>query len=85
MYDIDEIRRLSQDEGLNDREIGEALGGIPRVTITRIRSRNDIPRCCKDNRRDKTYVCLNCKKTIYIRRKDRRQGFCPDCQKLIGN
>ncbi len=84
MYDVDEIRRLSQDEGLNDREIGDKLD-IPRVTITRIRSRHNIPRCCKDNKMDKTYVCLNCHQTIYIRRKDRRQAFCPACQQLIKN
>lgn len=85
MYSIEEVRRLSQEEGLNDREIGETLGGIPRVTITRIRERNNIPRCNKDNKMDKSYVCLNCKSTIYIRRKDRRQAFCPVCQKLINN
>ena len=80
LYDIDKIRMLSQSEGLNDRQIGEQLG-CSRVTITRIRLRNDIPTCDIGNRKDKSYVCLDCGREIFIKRKERRQGICPDCIK----
>jgi DNA-directed RNA polymerase subunit RPC12/RpoP len=80
MYDIDKIKMLSQAEGLNDRQIGEILG-CSRVTITRIRNRNDIPTCEISNRKDKTYVCLDCGQEIFIKRKERRQAICPDCMK----
>jgi DNA-directed RNA polymerase subunit RPC12/RpoP len=80
MYDIDKIKMLSQAEGLNDRQIGEILG-CSRVTITRIRNRNDIPTCEISNRKDKSYVCLDCGKEIFIKRKERRQAICPDCMK----
>lgn len=78
MYNIEQIRIMSQEEGLNDRQIAEALG-CSRVTITRIRTRNNIPVCDKCNRRDKTYKCLSCGDTVYIKRKDRRQAFCEKC------
>jgi DNA-directed RNA polymerase subunit RPC12/RpoP len=80
MYDIDKIKMLSQAEGLNDRQIGEILG-CSRVTITRIRNRNDILTCEISNRKDKSYVCLDCGKEIFIKRKERRQAICPDCMK----
>lgn len=84
MYDVNLIKSLSQNEGLNDREIGEKLN-VSRVTITRIRKRESIPRCNKNNKMDKTYICLNCGNKITIRRKDRRQAFCEPCKKLINN
>lgn len=82
MYNVNEIIRLSQEEGLNDRQISE-ITGCSRVTVTRIRKRNNIPICDKDNRKDKTYKCLNCGDTIYIRRKDLRKAFCDKC--AVGN
>lgn len=78
MYNVDDIIRLSQEEGLNDRQIAEKLG-CSRVTITRIRKRNEIPTCEKCNRQDKSFICVNCGRTIYIKRKERRQAFCEKC------
>lgn len=78
MYSIDKIISLSQEEGLNDRQIAEHLG-CSRVTVTRIRKRNSIPLCEKINRKDKSYKCLNCGDTIYIRRRENRQAFCKKC------
>lgn len=83
MYDINEIHRLSQEEGLNDRQIAEKLG-CSRVTVTRARLRNSIPTCDKNNRQDKTYVCVNCNETIYIKRRERRKAFCEKCLKELG-
>ena len=80
MYDIDKIKMLSQSEGLNDRQIGEQLG-CSRVTITRIRIRNDIPTCDIGNRKDKSYICLECEQEIFIKRKERRQALCQECVK----
>lgn len=81
MYDIEVIRRMSQDEGLNDRQIADKIG-CSRVTITRIRSRNNIPRCEIYNRKDKTFVCLGCGCNAYIKRRDRRQAFCEKCTSI---
>lgn len=78
MYDVKEIIRLSNEEGLNDREIG-ALLNCDRVTITRIRNRNNIPKCNKDNKKDKSYKCINCSSTVYIRRSEPRKAFCDTC------
>lgn len=78
MYNVDEIIRLSQEEGLNDRQISEIVG-CTRVTVTRIRNRNSIPTCEKCNRKDKSFKCINCGETIYIRRRDRRKAFCEKC------
>lgn len=84
MYDIDKIVKLSQEEGMNDRQISEKLG-CSRVTITRIRKRNNIPRFNKRNAKDKKYVCLNCGQTVYIRRKQHIQAFCPKCLAKLKN
>lgn len=78
MYDIETVRVMSQEEGLNDRQIADKLG-CSRVTITRIRTRNNIPRCEIYNRKDKHFVCLGCGDKVYIKRKDRRQAFCEKC------
>lgn len=84
MYNIEEVRRLSQEEGLNDRQIAERLG-CSRVTVTRIRKRHDIPTCEKCNRRDKVYTCLSCGEKIYIMRKERRRAFCEKCTSELGD
>ena len=83
MYNVDEIIRLSQEEVLNDRQISEIVG-CTRVTVTRIRNRNSIPTCEKCNRKDKSFKCLNCGETIYIRRRDRRKAFCQKCLSELG-
>lgn len=74
-----EIERLSQEEGLNDREIAEALG-CSRSTVARSRKANDIPTACLHNKRDKKYVCGSCGQDVYIRRKDRRKFYCDECE-----
>lgn len=79
IYDVKKIIHLSQEEGLNDRQIAEKIG-CARETVTRIRRDCNIPTCKKENRRDKTYVCTRCKKTVTIRRKERRKAFCSECE-----
>lgn len=81
---VDEIRRLSQGEGLADVEIAERLG-LSRVTICRVRRAFDIPRANRDNRRDKSYACSNdgCEKIVTIARHERKQRYCPECKAAI--
>ena len=76
---IRDIRTLSQDEGYRDDEIAIAIG-CSRATVNRTRIKYEIPIANLSNRKDKTYVCGTCKKTITIRRKDRKQTTCPDCK-----
>lgn len=83
MYNIEEVIRLSQEEGLNDRQIADKLE-CSRVTVTRIRKRNNIPTCEKCNRKDKTYICVRCGETVAVRRKDRRKAFCEKCLAELG-
>ena len=78
MYDVNLVYKLSQEEGLNDREISEVIG-CSRVTITRIRKRECIPICNRNNKKDKKYVCASCGKEVYIRRCEARSYLCPDC------
>ncbi len=47
---VNEIRRLSQEEGLTDSEIAEIVR-YNRVTIQRIRKDNDIPTYNKEKRK----------------------------------
>lgn len=82
MYDVEEIIRLSKEEGLNDREIADILK-CNRVSVTRIRNRNNIPKCDKNNRKDKSYICINCGETVYIRRKETLKGFCNNCISIL--
>lgn len=79
IYNVEKVRKLSQEEGLNDRQIAEKLM-CERATITRLRKRHNIPTCNLSNRLDKTYVCANCKKTITIRRKDKCKVLCKECE-----
>lgn len=78
MYNVDEIIRLSNEEGLNDREIAVRLN-CNRSSVTRIRNRNKIPKCNKDNRKDKSYKCINCGNIVYIKRVDTLKAFCDTC------
>lgn len=75
---VKEIERLSQEEGMNDREIGAILG-CSRATVNRVRVRHNLDKANLSNKLDKTYVCGSCKKEIVIRRKERRKFLCPDC------
>lgn len=79
IYDVDKVRHLSQDKGLNDRQIAEVLGCY-RSTITRLRKRHNIPRCDIGNRHDKSYICAECGDLVFIRRKDRRKALCSTCE-----
>ena len=76
---IKQIEYLSQNEGLKDDEIAERIG-CSRATINRERKKNKIPTANLANRVDKHYVCKGCNKMITIRRKDRKQNYCPDCK-----
>ena len=80
MYNVDEIRYLCEEEGLNDRMIAQKIG-CNRTTVTRIRKRNNIGLCNKDNRRDKTYVCVFCGKTAHIKRSEQKRLMCEECLK----
>ena len=50
---VEEIRRLSQDEGLNDSEIAEKIG-CSNSTVCRCRASNTIPKYNLKNRKDKS-------------------------------
>lgn len=75
---VKEVRRLSQEEGLNDTEIAKMIG-CSRATVMRARKQHNIPLCNVMNKKDKTYVCGICGETITIRRCERRQYACPQC------
>ena len=77
--DVSEVQRLSQEEGLLDKEIAEALG-CHRVTVSRIRLENDIPRPNLSNRKDKEQVCKNCGQVTLIRRRERIRRYCYSCR-----
>ena len=53
---VNEIRRLSQEEGLKDAEIADIIK-YNRVSIQRIRNEHNIPTYNKDMRKDKRAVC----------------------------
>ena len=74
---VEEIRRLSQDEGFKDAEIALLLG-VARVTIARQRATHNIPRANLKNRKDKLSYCNTCKKPFIIRRGEKSRK-CPDC------
>lgn len=75
---VNEIKRLSQEEGLNDKEIANILG-CSRITVYRARESNNIPKANLKNKKDKTYTCALCGKTVYIRRHEKRQLYCKEC------
>ena len=56
---INEIRRLSQEEGLKDDEIADIIK-YNRVSIQRIRNENNIPTYNKEMRKDKKVICPQC-------------------------
>lgn len=82
-YLVDKIKHLSQNEGLTDQEIAEALG-CSRATVNRTRRQYNIPLANLDNRKDKTYACTACGETITIARKERKKRYCPDCREELG-
>lgn len=79
---VQEIRRLSQEVGLTDREIANRLG-LSMDTIRRVRKANSIPRANLANRVDKRYTCQRCGKVVAIARKERRRKYCPECRPTV--
>lgn len=75
---VNEIRRLSQEEGLNDAEIAKEIG-YNRVSVNRIRTEYGIPVCNKDNRKDRKCTCPQCGDTYFIRRCEKPGICCPAC------
>ena len=79
---VNEIRRLSQEEGLRDTEIAEIIK-YNRVSIAKIRKANGIPAYNKMKRKDKSVICPSCKKNYFIRRDEEPGICCPECSEKI--
>lgn len=75
---VNEIRRLSQEEGLKDSEIADIIK-YNRVSIQRIRNENGIPTYNKDVRKDKKVICAQCGESYLIRRNEKPGICCPKC------
>lgn len=75
---VNEIRRLSQEEGLKDYEIADIIK-YNRVSIQRIRNEYGIPTYNKDMRKDKRVFCPQCGGDYFIRRNERPGICCPKC------
>lgn len=78
-YIIEEVRRLSQEEGLNDGEIAEKIG-CSKSTIGRVRADNNIPKCNLKNKKDKSYICSSCSKQVFIARREKVKLYCKECK-----
>lgn len=76
---VEQIIKLSQEEGLTDSQIAERLG-YARGSIQRIRRAHNIPKYNKDNKRDKTCKCMKCDKEFFIKRSETDKIFCPECE-----
>lgn len=81
---IETIRRLSQQEGMNDAEIADYLD-CSRATVNRARNEHSISKADLSNKRDKRYRCQHCGKEVVIRRKERRRLYCQDCEEKNQN
>ena len=75
---VNEIRRLSQEEGLRDAEIADIIQ-YNRVSVQKIRKAYDIPTYNKEMRKDKNITCPVCKSVYYIRRNEQPGICCPAC------
>ena len=75
---VNEIRRLSQEEGLKDAEIADIIK-YNRVSIQRIRNEHNIPTYNKDMRKDKKVICPQCGEDYLIRRNEKPGICCPTC------
>ena len=75
---INEIRRLSQEEGLKDDEIADIIK-YNRVSIQRIRNENNIPTYNKEMRKDKKVICPQCGNDYLISRNEKPGICCPNC------
>ena len=79
---VNEIRRLSQEEGLRDSEIADIIK-YNRVSIQRIRQDYGIPTYNIENRKDKDCVCPQCGNHYMIRRREVPGICCPDCEQAV--
>lgn len=79
---VNEIRRLSQEEGLKDSEIADIIK-YNRVSIQRIRQENGIPTYNKDVRKDKKVICPQCGQDYLIRRNEKPGICCPKCKDFM--
>lgn len=75
---VEEIRRLSQEEGFKDSEIALLLG-VCRATVNRARMEHKIPRANLSNRKDKLSYCNKCK-TPFIIRRGEKSRICDHCK-----
>ena len=78
---VNEIRRLSQEEGLKDSEIADIIK-YNRVSIQRIRNEHGIPTYNKDVRKDKKVICPQCGEDYLIRRNEKPGICCPKCAEI---
>jgi len=81
---INEIKRLSQEEGLKDSEIADIIK-YNRVSVQRIRQENNIPTYNKSVRKDKKVICPQCGKSYLIRRCEKPGICCPECAVILDN
>lgn len=81
---VNQIYKLSQEEGLTDTEIAKKLG-YARGSIQRIRMENNIPTANKSNRKDKICKCMKCDGKFFIRRCESNRIVCPTCEIMIEN
>jgi hypothetical protein len=79
---VNEIRRLSQEEGLKDSEIANIIQ-YNSVSVQKIREAYDIPTYKKDMRKDRIEICPVCKCQYYIRRNETPGICCPACAEII--
>ncbi|MCX7610422.1 MAG: hypothetical protein N2043_02390 [Ignavibacterium sp.] len=79
-----EVYKLSQEEGLTNKEISTLLGYSEEM-ILYIKRKFQIPKRKIENRKDKKQICALCGKTEYIRRKERRKRYCSSCSVAQGN
>lgn len=77
---VDQVRKMSQEEGMTDQEIGNKLG-YSRVQIARIRKENNIPKSNFSYRKDDPVKCMRCG-GIFLKRRNEVKMFCPDCEKV---
>ena len=78
---VNEIRRLSQEEGLKDSEIADIIK-YNRVSIQRIRNEHGIPTYNKNVRKDKKVICPQCGGDYLIRRNEKPGICCPNCAEI---
>ena len=79
---VNEIRRLSQEEGLRDFEIADIIK-YSRVGVQRIRQENGIPVYNKSVRKDKRVICPQCCGEYFIRRNEKPGICCPTCEETM--